>query len=97
MVKITINPAKDNSKNRRYKERGELIAKRKAEAKEIEDAEAEKKKAEAGIGGVSDVVAKAILSPTPPKDTSPPTEKKGDAMNYKVNHAHQRRPDKKWS
>lgn len=97
MTKVTIYPAKDNSKNRRFKARGELIAKRKAEAKEIEDIEAEKKKADSGMSGVSDGVAKAILSPPPPKDTSPPAEKKDDAMNHKVNHAHQRRSDKKWS
>lgn len=97
MVKITINPAKDNSKNRRYKLRGELIAKRKAEAKDIEDADAEKRKTDSGLDGVSDGVVKAILSPPPPKDTSPAAEKKDDAMNHKVNHAHQRRPDKKWS
>lgn len=97
MTKVTVKPSKDNSKNRRYKARGELIAKRKAEEKEIEDAEAENRKADSGLSGVSDAVAKAILSPTPPKDTSPPKEKQDDAMNHKVNHAHQRRPDKKWS
>lgn len=97
MVKVTVIVAKDNSKNRRYKLRGELIAKRKAEAKNIEDAESEKRKADRGLDGASDGVSKAILSPPPPKDTSPPAEKKDDAMNHKVNHAHQRRPDKKWS
>lgn len=97
MAKVTIYPAKDNSKNRRFKARGELIAKRKAEAKEIEDGQAEKKKVDSGMAGVSDGVIKAILSPPLPKDTLPPVEKKDDAMNYKVNHAHQRSPNKKWS
>jgi len=96
MTKVTVKAARDNSKNRRYKERGELIAKRKAEQTERENALAEERKIEHGIEGVSDVVAKAILSPSPPKDTSPPAEKKDDAMNHKVNHAHQRRPGKKW-
>lgn len=97
MAKVIIKTATDNSKNRRFKARGELMAKRKQEAKELERLEEEKKKNEAGIDGVSDAVAKAILSPSPPKDISPPNGKKDDAMNYKVNHAHQRRPGKKWS
>lgn len=97
MANVIIKAAKDNSKNRRFKARGELIAKRKAEAKELEIAEAEKRKTDAGIEGVSDGVAKAILSPAAPKDTSPPAEQKDDAMHHKVNHTHQRRPDKKWS
>lgn len=97
MAKVIIKTAKDNSKNRRFKARGELMAKRKEEAKELERLQDEQRKMEEGIDGVSDTVAKAILSPPPPKDISPPHEKKDDAMNYKVNHAHQRRPDKKWS
>jgi hypothetical protein len=32
MTKIIVKPATDNSKNRRYRKRGELMARRKADA-----------------------------------------------------------------
>ncbi|WP_227540385.1 hypothetical protein [Klebsiella sp. P1CD1] len=96
-TKVIFKEGKDNSKNRRYKQRGELMAKRKAEAKEAAEKELEKRKEDAGIGGASDSVAKAILSPQVTKDTLPALEKSDDAMYHKVNHAHQRNPKKKWS
>ena len=97
MTKITVKAAKDNSKNRRYKARGELIAKRKSEAEEIEEKVKEEWKAENGVQGCSDNVAKALTLKTTYREPSQPVEAKDDAMFHKVNHAHQRIPGKKWS
>lgn len=97
MAKVTVKAAKDNSKNRRYKARGELIARRKAEAEEAEEKAREEWKSENGVQGCSDSVVRALTLKTtfrePPKDP----EVKDDVMFHKVNHAHQRRPGKKWS
>lgn len=40
---------------------------------------------------------KAMALPAPKEDLVMPTELKEDAIYKVVNHAHQRRPDKKWS
>ncbi|WP_318357650.1 hypothetical protein [Enterobacter sp.] len=97
MANVIVKKAKDNSKNRRYKQRGELIAKRREEAKALEEQEREAWKEEKGVQGCSDNVTKALTLNTNWREPPKEQEIKDDAMNHKVNHAHQRRPDKKWS
>lgn len=47
-------------------------------------------------GQVAYKVEKAVTIQTPRDDFVMPAEKKDDALHHIVNHAHQRRPDKKW-
>ncbi|NXZ86390.1 hypothetical protein HZI30_05495 [Serratia fonticola] len=96
MTKVIVIEARENSRKRRLKRRQETHSEKIAEYKENERLLAEKLKEEKRLQEVSDRVLKAVHTPVVAKDLSPAQEPKDDAMNHKVNHAHQRDPRKKW-
>lgn len=97
MTKVVVKPARENSKNRRFKARGEIMKRKSEELRKEEEAQKELLRTENGLDGCSDNVVKAVHIPSVAKDVSPPKEIHDDAMHRKVNHAHQRSPSKKWS
>ncbi|HFG8877236.1 TPA: hypothetical protein ACGSU1_000461 [Yersinia enterocolitica] len=96
MTKIIVIPAKDNSRNRRRKLRGDHFKASAIEREEEKRRNLDQIKSENDLNGASDSVMKAILIPVVAKDVSLAKEPKDDVMNHKVNHAHQRDPRKKW-
>lgn len=93
MATIIWKDSKGTSKSRYKKKRAIVVAER----RQAEEMAKEFIKAENGLVGCSGNLTKALLIPTVAKDLSLPQDPKDDAMDHKVNHAHQRRPDKKWS
>ncbi|WP_293649083.1 hypothetical protein [Pantoea septica] len=92
MVKIIIKEARDNARNRRRESR------RLQREQDSADLALQRKIAIELNGGRAGVLAEKASGAIESVDKEPPPETGGgDAMTLRVNHAHQRRPSKKWS
>jgi len=92
MTKIIWKEVKkaNTSKSRRRKRRAE------EREQAAEDAKLERK-LPALLNGCSIKTLKALSLPGETREQAQEDERDGDAMFRKVNHAHQRNPNKKWS